>query len=52
MIALLSGRSVLICRELLFILAQHAQRLNLTFRPAMITSDFELAVMKVVVGEV
>lgn len=52
MIALLSGRSALIYKELFSILSQHAQRLNLTFRPAMVTSDFELALMKTVADEV
>ena len=52
MIALLSGRSALIYKELFSILSQHAQRLNLTFRPTMITSDFELALVKTVADEV
>lgn len=51
-IALLSGRSGLIYRELFVILAQHAQRFNLTFRPAMITSDFEPALLKTIADEV
>lgn len=34
------------------VVAQHVQQLNLTFRPAMITSDFELAALKAIADEV
>ena len=52
MIALLGGRSMTIYKELFSILSHHAHRLNLTFRPAMVTSDFELALIKTVADEV
>ena len=47
-VALLSGRSSLIYKELFAILTHHAGRLNLQFRPAKITSDFESALIKTV----
>lgn len=50
--AILSGRSSLIYKELFVILTHHAGRLNLQFRPAKITSDFELALIKTVAEEV
>jgi hypothetical protein len=51
-LALLCGRSALIYKELFSILTQHAHRLNLEFRPARITSDFEAALIKTVAEEV
>ena len=50
-LALLNGRSTEIYKDLLLVLPQHADRLNLEFRPAQITSDFEAALIKAVADE-
>jgi hypothetical protein len=51
-LALLCGRSSVIYKELFAVLTRHARRLKLKFRPAKITSDFELALIKTVAEEV
>ncbi len=51
-IALLGSRSAIIYKELFSILAHHARRLNLQFRPAQLTSNFEAALIKTVADEV
>ena len=50
-LALLNGRSTEIYEDLFLVLSQHADRLNLEFRPAQITSDFEAALIKAVADE-
>ncbi|CAF3904242.1 unnamed protein product [Adineta steineri] len=50
-IALLGGRSTIIYKELFSILAHHANRLNMVFRPTKLTSDFELALIKTVADD-
>ncbi|CAF1300176.1 unnamed protein product [Rotaria sp. Silwood1] len=50
-IALLGNRTAIIYKELFSILANHARRLDLQFRPQMITSDFEPALIKTVANE-
>lgn len=47
-IALLGGRSAAIYKELFSILTYHAGRLNMSFRPAKLSSDFEPALIKAV----
>ena len=51
-IALLTGRSTVIYKDLFFILGQHKDRLQLEFRPRQLTSDFEPALIKAVAEEV
>lgn len=51
-IAILSGRSYEIYKELFSVLTQHASRLGLKFRPETITTDFELAIIKTIAEEV
>ncbi|CAF3228537.1 unnamed protein product [Rotaria sp. Silwood2] len=49
--AVLCGRSTMINKELISVLHQHARRLDLQFRPANITTDFEPALIKTVADE-
>jgi hypothetical protein len=51
-IARLAGRSTVIYKDLFLILGQHADRLQLEFRPKQLTSDFEPALIKAVADEV
>jgi hypothetical protein len=50
--ALLGNRTAFTYKELFSILTNHARRLQLQFRPAKITSDFEAALVKAVSNEV